>query len=95
MDHTPDAQAVLNSHRPASRSQSLRARLDGLSEDISLYLAMALMFPFMVSTMYFADMWARGVTLAESRWLMLLLLAEVRSPAAGFSPMEQQPGATP
>jgi hypothetical protein len=51
-------------------AQSLRAGLDELNDDISMYLAMALMFPFLVSTMFFADIWLRGVTLSEGRWVM-------------------------
>lgn len=51
-------------------AQSLREQLDQLSEDTSLYVAMAMLFPFMASTMYFADMWARDLTLATSQWLI-------------------------
>lgn len=58
-------------------AQSLRGQLDQLGDDISMYIAMAMLFPFIVSTMYFADMWARELTLATSRWLFYALLGVI------------------
>lgn len=51
-------------------AQNLRGQLDQLNDDIGTYVAAAMMCPFMMSTMYFADMWLRDLTLATSRWLI-------------------------
>lgn len=55
-------------------AQGLRVQLDMLNDDIGGYIALAMLFPFVASTMYFADMWDRQLTLEGSRWLFYSVL---------------------
>ncbi|MBK6582033.1 MAG: NERD domain-containing protein [Gammaproteobacteria bacterium] len=53
-------------------AQGLREKLTDLNDEISAYIAAALMLPFSVSTMFFADMWRRQLNFEDSKWQFYL-----------------------
>ena len=59
-------------------AQGLREKLTDLNDEISAYIAAALMLPFSVSTMFFADMWRRQLNFEDSKWQFYLSTGTAR-----------------